>query len=129
MPGKINSRGLIYSNGLAAFASNFAISAFHALAFRLSLAEVSLQKAFESLAVSCFVSCHFMNSVVDSVKVSCLCSLCEVELTCGSAVLSVDSHLEILLGAVGYIARYIPTSVHSPSKLALRSAMISSLAP
>ena len=32
------------------------------------LAEVSLQKTCESLAVSCFVSCHLVNCIVDSIE-------------------------------------------------------------
>ena len=47
------------------------------------------------------VAGHLMYGVMDSVQVRSLCALRQVELACGSAVLSGNSHLQILLGAVG----------------------------
>ena len=39
------------------------------------LAEVSLKKSFKCLAVSCLVSCHLMNCIMDCIKVRSLSSL------------------------------------------------------
>ena len=50
--------------------------------------------------MSSLVSCHLMNGVMDRVKTSDLCSLSEICLTSSSAVLSLNSHLEVLLCAV-----------------------------
>ena len=48
-----------------------------------------------------FVACHLMYGVMNRIQVRSLSALCKVELACGSAVLSSNSHLQILLGAVG----------------------------
>ena len=42
-----------------------------------------------------------MNGIMDCIQVQSLCSLCQISLTSGSAVLSFYSHLQILLGGVG----------------------------
>ena len=64
-------------------------------------AEISLQQSCEARAVSSFVLCHFMDSIVDRVEVGCLRALCKVELTGAGACLSFYAQLEILLGGVG----------------------------
>lgn len=61
------------------------------------LTEVSLIKSFESFAVAGFVSCHFMDCVMDCVKVECFCSLCKVSLSCCCSIFSFDSHFKIFL--------------------------------
>ena len=66
------------------------------------LVEVTLQQTLESLAVAGLVASHLMNSVVDSVEVESLGALSQIELAGGCAVLSVNTHLEVLLGGVGY---------------------------
>ena len=65
-------------------------------------AEVSLEKSCKSLAVSRLVASHLMDCVVDSVETLCLCELCKLGLAEGSAVLRLNSHLEVLLRRVGY---------------------------
>lgn len=62
--------------------------------------EVTSQEAIEYTAVTSFVFCHFMNGVMDSVKISCFCTFSKVEFASGSAVFSVNTHLKIFLGAV-----------------------------
>ena len=64
--------------------------------------EISLEEAFESSAVAGFVASHLMDGVVDSVKALLLSELGKSGLTCGRAVLSFNSHLKVLLGAVGH---------------------------
>ena len=48
------------------------------------------------------VASHLMNSVVDSVEVESLGALSQIELPAARAVLSVNTHLKVLLGGVGY---------------------------
>ncbi len=50
--------------------------------------------------MSSLVSCHLVNCIMDCIKTSGLCSLSEICLTSSSAVLSLNSHLEVLLCAV-----------------------------
>ena len=38
---------------------------------------------------------------MDGIEVVLLCQLCQLKLACGSAVFSVNTHLQILLAAVG----------------------------
>ena len=61
------------------------------------LAEVSLEQSLECLTVTSLVANHLMNAIVDSDKVKSFCSLCEVELALGCAVLCRNSHLKIFL--------------------------------
>ena len=63
--------------------------------------EVTVVEAFEALAVTCLVLGHFVNGVVNGVKVELLRFLCKLELARGRAVLGGNSHFEILLRAVG----------------------------
>jgi len=65
------------------------------------LSEVTSEQTCECLAVSCFVACHFVNGVVDSVKAEFLSLLSEFELAFGSAVFSCYAHFEVGLGGVG----------------------------
>ena len=65
------------------------------------LAEVSLQKTLKCAAMTSLVAGHLMYGVMDSIQVRSLCALSKVELTSGSAILSGNSHLQVLLGAVG----------------------------
>lgn len=68
----------------------------------LELAEVALQQALEGLAVSRFVAGHLVHGVVDGVQVVLLGQLGQLELAQGGAVLSLDPHLQVLLGGVGH---------------------------
>ena len=43
-----------------------------------------------------------MNGVMDCIQVSCFCTFCQIGFTSGSTVLSLYTHLKVLLGAVGY---------------------------
>ena len=65
------------------------------------LAEVPLQQALERLAVSRFVASHFMHGVMDGVEAQFLGLLGNLHLAGGSAVLGLNAHLQVLLGAVG----------------------------
>ena len=55
----------------------------------------------ECFAVASFVASHFMNGVMDSIQVSSLSSLSQVELACGSAVFGFDADSQVLLGGGG----------------------------
>src|SRR5699024_5700755 len=66
------------------------------------LAEVSLQKTLECFAVTSLISCHLVYCIVDCVKVGSFRTLCKIKLSCCSAVLSVNTHLKVLLCAVCY---------------------------
>ena len=66
------------------------------------LAEVALEQTCQSLAVTGFVAGHFMHGVVDSIEVQFLGKLGQLELAGGGAVLGVNAHFEVLLGAVGH---------------------------
>lgn len=62
-----------------------------------NLTKVSLIKSFKGFAVAGFVSCHFMDCVMDCVKVECLCSLSKVSLSCCCTIFSFNSHFKIFL--------------------------------
>ena len=47
------------------------------------------------------VASHLVNGVVDSVEIQLLCHLCQLELACGCAVLSLYTNGQVLLGGVG----------------------------
>ena len=57
-------------------------------------------QALECLAMSCLVTSHLMNGVMDCVEIQSLRALCKICLACCSAVLSLNSHLKVLLCAV-----------------------------
>ncbi len=61
------------------------------------LTEISLQKTFKALTMSCLVLSHFMNCVMDSVVVKLLSSLSKLKLTCCCTAFSLCSQLKILL--------------------------------
>ena len=63
-----------------------------------SLTKVSLQQSFKSFAVSCLVSCHLMNGVMDCIKVVLLSTFCKVCFARSCAKLAVYSPLKVLLG-------------------------------
>ena len=65
------------------------------------LAKVSLQQTLKCLAVAGLILSHLMNGVMDCVQVQGLRSLSQVKLAGGSAVLSGNSHLQVLLGGGG----------------------------
>lgn len=46
-----------------------------------------------------FVTRHFMNGVVNCIKVKSLCALCQIGLACGCAVFGFNTHLKVLFGA------------------------------
>ena len=52
--------------------------------------------------MSSLISSHLMNGIMDCIKIKCLCSLSKVKLTGCSTVLSLYTHLQILLRAVCY---------------------------
>ena len=43
-----------------------------------------------------------MNGIMDCIQVQSLGSLSQIKLTCGSTVLGIYSHLQILFGGIGY---------------------------
>lgn len=65
------------------------------------LAEISFQQAFECFAVSSLISSHLMHGIMNCIQTCFFRTSCQIYFTCGSAVLSVHSHLQVLLGAVG----------------------------
>ena len=65
------------------------------------LAKISLQKTCECLAVTGLIAGHLMNRVMDGIQIQGLCSLGQISLAGGRAILSIDTHLEILLGRIG----------------------------
>ena len=58
-----------------------------------SVAKVSLQQTLECFAVAGVVLSHLMNGIMNSIQVSSLCALCQVEFALGCAVLCSDSQL------------------------------------
>ena len=62
------------------------------------LAEVSLQQALESLAMTSLILGHLVHGVVDGIEVGSLGSLGDVELALASATLSLSTLLEVGLG-------------------------------
>ena len=72
-----------------------AILIFYCMACNLT--KVSLIKSFKGFAVAGFVSCHFMDCVMDCIEVKCFCSLCKVSLSCCCTIFSFDSHFKIFL--------------------------------
>ena len=65
------------------------------------LLEIPLQQALECLAVTGLVPGHLVNGVMDSVQAQLLGLLGNGHLAGSGAVLSVYTHLKILLGGVG----------------------------
>ena len=63
--------------------------------------EVTLQEAGKCTAVSCFVLCHFVYSVVDRVQIQLLCLCCQSLLAGTCTVFRSDTHFQILLGGIG----------------------------
>ena len=63
--------------------------------------EVSIEKTLKSLAVTSLVAGHFVNGVGNGGETELLSELSKLELAHGSAVFSVNTHLEVLLGGVG----------------------------
>ena len=68
---------------------------------RRLLAEVALQQACESTAVTGLIAGHLVDGVMDGVQVELLGELGQVGLAGGGAVLGLNTHLEVLLGGVG----------------------------
>ena len=52
--------------------------------------------------MSCLITSHLMNCIMDCIKVSSLSSLSKVCLTCCCTMFSFYSHLKILLSTVCY---------------------------
>ena len=67
----------------------------------VGLAKVALEQAGESLAVAGLVASHLVHGVVDGIETSGLGALGKIGLAGGGAVLGLNAHLEVLLGAVG----------------------------
>ena len=68
----------------------------------VGLAKVALEQAGESLAVAGLVASHLVHGVVDGIEASGLGALGKIGLAGGGAVLSLNAHLEVLLGGVGH---------------------------
>ena len=66
------------------------------------LLEVALQQALQCLTVAGLVAGHFMHGVVNGVQTLLLGHLGQLHLSGGGAVLGLDPHLQVLLGAVGH---------------------------
>ena len=89
------------------------------------LLEIALVEAHETSRVASLVACHLMNAIVQSVEVVGLSQLGSLKLVGCGALLCSHAHLHIGLGVVQdaaaqefSVARYIPTSAHSPAKVA-----------
>ena len=78
------------------------------------LAEVALQQAFESLAVSGFVAGHFMHGVVDGVEVQLLCELGELGLAGGRAVARHENRLFAALRAAKRLISFASRGTNTP---------------
>ena len=63
--------------------------------------EVALQQALEAAAMASLVLCHLMDGIVDCIQVQGLCLLGQVHLAGACAALSLSTHHQVLLGAVG----------------------------
>ncbi len=63
--------------------------------------EVSLQQAIEASAMAGLILSHLMNGVMDCIVAQFLRALCDLQLAFASARLSLCTHLDVLLGAVG----------------------------
>ena len=71
------------------------------MVFITILAEVSLEKTGKGLTMSCLVTCHLMNGIMDRIEVQLLRTLRKVYLTSRCAVLCSDTYGEVLLRGWG----------------------------
>ena len=78
------------------------------------LAEVALQQAFESLAVSGFVAGHFMHRVVDGIQVQFLGQLRQLELAGGRAVARHENRLFAALRAAKRLIFFASRGTNTP---------------
>ena len=62
-----------------------------------TLFEVSVVKTFKCFAVSCFVTSHFVNCVVDSIVVLLFCKFCKFKFTLCCTVFCFDAKFEVAL--------------------------------
>ena len=69
---------------------------------QILLAEVALEQALESLAVTGLVARHLVYGVMDGIQAQFLGQLGQIGLASGRAVLGVNAHLQVLLGGVGH---------------------------
>ena len=63
-------------------------------------AEIAIIETFEATAMAGFILAHFMDSVMDSVKVELFGQGGQLFLAGAGAMLCIDAHFQILLGAV-----------------------------
>ena len=78
------------------------------------LAEVALQQAFESLAVTGLVAGHLMHGVVDGVQVQLLGQLGQVELALGRAVARHENRLFAALRAAKRLIFFASRGTNTP---------------
>ena len=76
------------------------------------LFEITLVETHEACTVTCFVLCHFVNSVVNSIHTGSLCVSCNAELVLACAALCSDTCLEIALGVFEYVAEKLLSLIH-----------------
>ena len=63
--------------------------------------EVALQQTLEAAAMPGLVLRHLVNGVVDGIEVQSLCLLGQIHLAGTCTALSLSTHHQVLLGAVG----------------------------
>ena len=66
-----------------------------------SSAKVPLKQSGKSFSVSGLIACHFMDGVMDRIKIESFSAFCKVGLAHGCAVLGFHTHLKVLLGGIG----------------------------
>ena len=69
------------------------------------LLEITIVKSLKAFSVSCFVSCHFVNCVMNCIKVCCFCILCNSYLVGTSSCFCVRTFLEISLCSPNYFSQ------------------------
>lgn len=67
--------------------------------------EISVQQAFKGFAVSCFVFCHFMHSIMDSIQILLFCQCSQIFFTLGSAVFCSNAQFQVFFGGMGLLLR------------------------
>jgi len=78
------------------------------------LAEVALQQAFESLAVTRLVASHFMHGVVDGIQVQLLGQHSQLGLAGGSAVARHENRLFAALRAAKRLIFFASRGTNTP---------------
>lgn len=78
------------------------------------LTEVTVQQAFESLAVPRLIACHFMYGVMDGVEVEFLGALGQVKLAGGCAVARHENRLFAALRAAKRLIFFASRGTNTP---------------